>query len=185
MNRELKVLYATHFINVTADYLLIPIFALLITHITSKVQFVGMIFAIQYIISSIISLFVIRLKDGSHLDEYLLTTNYFIKGLGWLFLVFFQTMPMLILVQIMLGIASGIGSPSFGALISEHLDKNKHLSEWGDLVFIQNIAVGIGSITAGFMYSRFGFPAIFALMAAFEFTSFFVTHYGLQSRTSR
>ncbi|OGK18963.1 hypothetical protein A3G67_00075 [Candidatus Roizmanbacteria bacterium RIFCSPLOWO2_12_FULL_40_12] len=185
MNRELKVLYSAQFVNALADYLLIPIFALLVIQISTKVQLVGVLFAIQYLTSSVVSLFVIRMKDQSHLDEYLLKLNYFIKGFGWLFLIFFQTVPMLIFVEILIGIASGIGSPSFSSLISEHLDKNKHLAEWGDSILIQNLAIGLGSLLAGYILASHGFTAIFIAMTIFEFASFFICHYALQKRYSR
>ncbi len=185
MNKELKILYSAHFINVLADYLLIPIFALLVTQIGSKIQLVGVLFAVQYVTSSIVSLFVIRMRDGSHLDEYLLKLCYFIKGFGWLLLIFIQTIPMLILVEALIGIASGMGGPSFGALISEHLDKHKHLADWGNLFLIQNVAVGVGSILAGYTLAKYGFTTIFIAMTLFEFASFFICHYALQNRTSR
>ena len=91
---------------------------------------------------------------------------------------------MLIIVQIIMGIAFGIGSPSFANLVSENLDNKKHLAEWGDLMLIQNIAIGVGSAIAGFTLVKFGFTTVFALMAILEFTAFFVFHYATQKHTS-
>ncbi len=185
MSRALKFLYLVHFLNVLADFILIPIFALFVTSVNISVQYVGVLFALGYVTASITSLFLVKVREGKHVDEYLLRLCYFLKALGWFLLIFVQTLPMLIFVQIIKGIGYGLGAPSFAALFSDHLNKNKRLAEWGDLVVIENVAICIGSIFAGFVMVKFGFTAIFITMAILEFFAFFLFHYGLQNRNHR
>ncbi len=171
MNIFLRSLVFINSINILADYLLIPIFALFANQISGNPEFAGILFSIQFISSAFCGLIIIKTKDTVGLNNRLLEINYLMKSAAWLLLAFSQNIPTLIIAQLIIGAASAIGGAAYQSLISEHLDKGRHVSDWGILQLLQNIAVAMGSILSGFIFSQFGFTYLFVIMAGLEMTA--------------
>lgn len=171
MNRPLIFLVASNSINVLADYLFIPLYALFIKKIGGGAELAGSLFSIRFISSVVFGIIITRIKDHKTLDNRLLEVNFLLKGLCWLALAFFQSIPIMIVIQIILGFSGSFGGPAFNALVSEHLDKEKHIKDWGLWELVQNGSVAIASILSGFALTAFGFSFLFIVMAILEFIS--------------
>jgi len=89
-----------------------------------------------------------------------------VKAGAWTLLAIHQSIAVLVITQIILGLSDAIGSPSFNSLMSGHLDKQLHISEWSRWDFIQNIATGAASVLSGYIIVGFGFASLFSIMAA-------------------
>lgn len=177
MNKPLIFLVASNSINVLADYLFIPIYALFISKIGGGAQIAGVLFGIRFISSVIFGFIVAKIHDKNKLDDLLLEINFFLKGSCWLILSFYQTIPVMVIIQIILGISGSFGGPAFNSLISEHLDNKKHIRDWGIWELVQNGSVAVASILSGFVLAAFGFKFLFIAMALLEFTSLAVLYY--------
>lgn len=177
MNKPLIFLVASNSINVLADYLFIPLYALFISKIGGGPQIAGILFGVRFISSVLFGFIVAKINDKKRLDDLLLETNFFLKGSCWLILAFYQTIPMMIIIQIILGISGSFGGPAFNSLISEHLDNKKHIRDWGIWELVQNGSVAIASILSGFLLTAYGFKFLFIAMAILEFTSLAVLYY--------
>ena len=81
---------------------------------------------------------------------------------------------MLIFTEIILGASEALGSTAYNVLLSEHLDGNKHLSEWGINQMTGNLTVGISSVVSGFIVIYFGFPIMFFLMTSISLIAFVI-----------
>lgn len=177
MNKFLKFLLLGQSINVLADHLLTPIFAIFILGIGGNAQIAGFLWGIQFAVSAVVGFFVLKFRDKKNLDLSLVKLNYLIKCLAWTLLIFNQSIPAMIIVQIMIGFASAIGGPSFNSLVSEHLDKNQHIQDWGTFQLTANIVVAISSVLGGLIMANYGFTYIFILMAILELLSLLVIHF--------
>lgn len=174
MNKFLKFLFLGQSINLLADHLLIPIFALFVLSVGGSAQLAGILWGIQFAISAVIGFFVLKLRDRRNLDYTLLKANYLIKAIAWILLVFNQSIPTMIIAQVLIGFAAAIGGPSFNAVTAEHLDRNQHIKDWGSLQLISNSVIAIASVISGIIMVNYGFVIIFMLMSLLEFISLII-----------
>jgi predicted MFS family arabinose efflux permease len=174
MNRYLKILLTINSISIIADYLLIPIFAIFITEIGQKGQLAGILFSFQFFISAVVGILVSRIYDHKGLSDTFIELNYLLKGIAWSILAFNQSIPTLLIAQLFIGIAGAIGAPAYQSLISEHLDKDRHIGDWSITLLSKNISVALGSILSGFLFYTLGFNYLFAIMAIIEFVALYL-----------
>lgn len=184
MNNTLKILYLSNTVFVFAASLLTPVYALFITKIGGGAELAGILFGIEFISVSLVSLVIIRLKDRTSLDHKLLHIGFLMRGFCWLLLAFIQTIPILLVVQVLTGIAEAVATPAFQTLVSEHLDREKRLTDYSKMELIKNPVIAIASILSGFIIARFGFNTLFGLMAIFAFTSSFVLNSAMKKNQS-
>jgi MFS family permease len=72
---------------------------------------------------------------------------------------------MLLLVQFLLGISAALVNPSFDALFTEHLTKEKVIVEWGGWEGLTAIATGAAAFVGPYLIVNFGFPFVFTSMS--------------------
>lgn len=176
MNKFLKFLFVGQSVNLLADNLLVPIFAIFILSVGGNAQIAGILWGIQFATSALVGFFVLRLRDKRNLDFTLLKINYLIKGIGWSLLILNQSIAAMVVVQVVIGFASAIGGASFNAIVSEHLDKDRHIKDWSFLQLISNAVIAISSIIGGIIMANYGFTTIFIMMSLLEFLSLAVIY---------
>lgn len=165
MNAKLRLLFISNGIQVFGATLLVPVFALFIADIGGGPELAGILFGISFVTTAFVNLFVMRIEDRRLLDATLYKIGMAIKICAWVMLALVQSIPVLIAAQVILGVAASIGSPAFGALVSENLDKKRHISDWARWDFSMNLATGLASAVSGFIVVHLGFPVLFAVMA--------------------
>jgi len=166
MNNKLRLIIASNGIQVFAATLLIPVFALFTQSIGGGPQLAGILFGISFLTTAVVNLIIIRIHDRKLLDANLYKVGMIVKAGAWTLLAIHQSIAVLVITQIILGLSDAIGSPSFNSLMSGHLDKQLHISEWSRWDFIQNIATGAASVLSGYIIVGFGFASLFSIMAA-------------------
>lgn len=171
MNSQLKLLFVANALITLGGTMILPIYALFIKQAGGGVEMAGILFGATFVSASVAEIAVIRFKDRPGLSLKLLKLNFIIRGLCWLVLAFFSTIPVIFLAQVIIGASSAFGSPAFNSLVSEHLDGQKHIREWGMWELVYNPSVAIGSILGGFFVVSFGFGSLFIIMAALAFIS--------------
>jgi MFS family permease len=171
MNPQLKALFTANALFVFAGNLLVPLYALFIDDIGGGLQLAGMLYSVQFITATVVGLFVMRIQDRSRLDLNLLRMSHFGRATVWLVLSFIPSVPVLLLAQIVTGALEAFGTPAFEALVSEHLDKRKHLGEWGAWEMMKSIGISIASVSSGFLATEYGFEGLFLCMALLGYAS--------------
>lgn len=174
MNRDLRILFLANAIFTFAGMLLVPVFALFVVKSGGGAELAGVLFGISFLVSALVDLILIRLKDKRFLGLRLLQINYLVRGLAWLLLAFISSVPTIILAQIIIGVTNAIGGIAFNCLVSEHLDGKKHIQEWGYWDLIVNPVVAVASALSGFLAVRFGFSSLFFIMSLLAFGSFLI-----------
>lgn len=96
-------------------------------------------------------------------------------ALGCLSYLFVYNQMSLILTQIILGLSQAVLSPAFDAIYSEHVDRKKSTSEWGDWEAMQFIVTAIAAITGGYLANQFGFKSLFVFMFIISLGSIFTS----------
>ena len=174
MNKPLRFLLIANSINILADNLFVPIYALFITKLGGGPQLAGILFAIRFLSIAVFVLLIQRFRDKVNLDSQMLQVCFLIKTIAWTFLAFNQSIPALVIAQIAFGLSGAIGAPAFNSLVSENLDKKRHIHDWGIWELMQNLAIAVAAALSGFIMVSFGFSFLFILMATLEFISLLV-----------
>lgn len=180
MNKRLKFILLSNTIFVFAGSLFAPLYAIFVLQLNGDVELAGILIAVQFFVSFLVGLVIVKLKDKACQSESLLKANFLLRGIAWTMLALFPSIGIVFVCQIIHGIAEAIGSPSFNSLVSENLDNKKHIKDWGFWELIKNPAISAASLMGGFIVTFLGFNILFGLMAILAFTSFFVYHISLK-----
>lgn len=164
MNRELKLLFGSNAVFTLAAHLLIPVYALYIFQAGGGPELAGLLYATIFVSSAITDLVIIKFQDRRNLGLKMLKLNFLVRGLTWGALAFINTIPAIFVAQVVIGITQAIGSSAFNSLVSEHLDGQKHIKEWGTWDLVASPAVALGSVMGGIIAGRFGFSMLFMTM---------------------
>lgn len=104
--------------------------------------------------------------------------NLWLLGIGWFFWVlsvtsygFIDSVPKLLLAEILSGLGSAFSSPVFDAEFSEESSHNL-LIGWGNFEAITSIITGIAALVGGSIAYYFGFKALIHLMIVTAICSF-------------
>lgn len=165
MNKSLKILFLYNGIFVLASSLLGPLYALYVGKLTPGILSVSISWAAFMISGTIFTYFVSKIKDNMIKHEYMLVISFLIRAFIWILFIFINSIPQLIILQILLGIGEAIGNPAFDSIFAEHLDKNKHISEYANWKVVEKLATAAATIFGGMIVTLFGFPSIFILMS--------------------
>jgi MFS family permease len=170
-NSALKVLFVSNSIYVFASLLLGPLYAVYVQKIGGGVLLVSISTAVFYVSSTLFLLFMARWGDRVREMELLLVASYIIRGFGFLCYIFLNSSLLLILVQVVFGLAESLGTPTFGALFAKHVDRKEEVLEYSDWAIVSNLVMALGTIVGGFIVSGLGFTFLFVTIAILCFLS--------------
>lgn len=173
LNKALKILLITNALILLAAAMLGPIYAIFVEEIGGDLldaSFAGGIFALAAGITVLLSgTYADKIKQ----DERIVIAGYSIMGLGFLFYLFVNSVWVLFIAQIIIGLGEAIYSPAFDKLYSRHLDDHKEGVEWGGWESMYYFTTAAGAVLGGFIANLFGFKALFVIMSALCFFSAF------------
>lgn len=172
MNPRLKILFISNSLFTMACNLLVPLYALFITQIGGGAELAGILFSLSFFSSTIFGLLVMKFKDKKLLSVHMLKASFLLRVFAWLMLAFYQSIPVLVVAQILNGASTAIGGSSFNSLVSENLDDKNHIKDWGIWEVIVNPAAAIGGLVSGFVLVYGGFQYVFLSMAILAAMSF-------------
>lgn len=191
INPFVRVLIVADTIINSAAGLLGPIFALFIADfITGGNEMVAGISAGVYLLTKSfvqipVANFIDRIK-GERDDFFVLFIFNLISGLIPLSYLFINTELQLYFVQFCLGISTAFTFPTFVAMFTRHVDKNKEGTEWAIYYTFNDIAIAALSILGGYIASRFGFHTLIIIASCVSVTGslmFWPIHNYVKRRT--
>lgn len=172
-NKALKILFLYNSIFVLGESMLGPLYAIYVVEFIDGVTAVSVSWAAFLISTSIFTLLVAKKGDGVKEEEELMMFGYLIRAISWIMMIFISSLWALVLVQLLLGFGSALGGPSFSAIFAKHLDKNKFVKEYSGWFLIRNLSSAAGILIGGVIVGKFGFEALFIIMASLSLVSFF------------
>jgi len=164
-NKALKALLLTNGLILVAAAMLGPIYALFVAKLGGDLLDASIAVGIFALTAGVVSLLSGKLSDEIRHSEKVIILGYSLIGLGFLLYLFVDSIAFLFAVQVIIGFGEAIYSPAFDKLYSLHLDKGKGGTEWGAWESMNYFTYGFGAVVGGVIVSRFGFQAIFLLMA--------------------
>lgn len=162
---------ATNAIILFAGAMLGPIYALFVEEIGGSLldaSIAGAVFALTAGITTLISG---RYVDKIRENEYIIVLGYLIMALGFYLYIFVDTIFLLLIIQVIIGLGEAIYSPAFDALYSKHLDKKKSGLEWGVWESTDYFSAALAALVGGVVVTNFGFSAMFVIMGSISLIS--------------
>ena len=172
-NRALKTLYIYNGIFVFAAALLGPLYAVYVGGIDRSVLAVSTSWSVFLLSIMVFTYAISRFGDRVKEKKNLLMAAFLIRGGVWFAYIFVASIPQLLILQVISGLGEALGTPAFNAIFAEHLDKGKHIREYGNWVIIAAGVMGVGTFIGGLVVTYLGFPYLFSAMSGLAILSFF------------
>lgn len=170
-NKALKILLVTNSLILLAGAMLGPIYALFVEQIGGDLldaSIAGGLFALS---AGVISLIFGHLSDKIQRSEWVIISGYALIGLGFSLYLFVDSVLFLFAVQILIGFGEAMYSPAFDKLYSLNLSEGRGGTEWGAWESMNYFTAAFGALAGGLIVTRFGFNAIFIIMAILCYVS--------------
>lgn len=159
---------------------MLPFFAIFIlqkitvNNIAESIKIVGFAELIFYFVKSVAQIPIGKYLDKNHGEKddfwFMVAGTFIIAAIPIGFL--FSSQPWHIyLLQAFHAIAAAMVFPSWSAVFTRHIDKDKEAIEWSTQSTFANFAVGIASALGGVTAANFGFNSIFIFASIFTIIS--------------
>ncbi len=170
LNRPLRTLITINVLFTFVVGIFAPFYAVFVVEeLGGELAFAGMSWGVFTIISGVLMLLFIKWELRVREQELLLALGYLIRSVVFVSYAFMDSLPQLLLTQVLWGIAAAIGVPAFASLYSEHTSREHSIGEWGGLEGVTAIASGLAALIGGLIIESFGFQIVFFLMAGISF----------------
>ena len=169
INAVIKLLIISDVIWVGSLGLLTPIFSLFIVGFIDGGNAVvaGTAAAIYLVVKSIFQIPAAMIIDkikGEKDDFYVLFFGSLCAGLVPLSYLFIHTPAQLYAVQFLYGLVVAFTFPSFMAIFTRHIDKNKEGTEWGAYFTLTDFTTAIAASIGGVLAQFLGFHVLIVVM---------------------
>lgn len=174
VNRMVTYLILADFFIISGWGLIGPIFAVFITGQIkgAGIEAVGLASTIYFLLKSGLQVPLANIIDkikGEKDDFLALLIGSFIISLVPLFYIFVKNVPQLFLAQAIYGIGGALSYPSFMALFTRHIDKQKEGWEWSLYYTTVDLSAAAVAAIGGYLAKYIGFNYLFLLVSILSF----------------
>lgn len=174
MNPVVRYLILSDFLLMGGLGLLAPVFAIFVENSIKggNAAIVGTASAIYLITKSIVQIPAASIIDrirGEKDDFWVLFSSSIVSAIIPLMYLFVSTAIGLYAVQFVYGVAAAFAFPTYMALFTRHVDKDREGTEWGIYFTLTNLGSAFTAFVGGVMASTVGFNALIILMSALAF----------------
>ncbi|MDH5533897.1 MAG: MFS transporter [Candidatus Pacebacteria bacterium] len=169
INPVVKFLILSDVLVVGATGMLAPLFALFIEDyiIGSSAMVVSVAMGVFLISRSLLQIPIATLIDkikGEEDDFNFMFIFSVLMALTPLLYLYIKTPVQLYLVQALLGVFTAITYPSYMAIFTRHVDKNREGTEWGIYYTMTDLGSAFLAVLGGYVAETFGFPQLISLV---------------------
>lgn len=170
INPIIRFLIISDVLIVGSTGMLAPLFALFVEDfiIGGDAVVVSIAMGIYLIARSILQIPIAQMVDrkkGEKDDYFFMITFSVIAALLPLILLIINQAWQLFLLQFALGVATAITYPSYMAIFTRHIDKNKEGTEWGVYYTLTDLGSAILAIIGGYIAKNIGFYHLIITMS--------------------
>ncbi len=159
-----KIILYTNGLILLSGAMLGPIYALFVEDIGGSLLDASYAFAIFSFTAGIVTVLSGKYVDKIKENELILVLGYGIIGIGFILYIFVNSIFLLFLVQIIIGIGEAVSWPAFDVLYNKHIDKNNPGKWWGIWESLNYFTIGTGALIGGFLVTFFSFNIMFIIM---------------------
>ncbi len=166
LNRGLRILLLTNSFVLMAGAMLAPIYALFVEKIGGDLLSASITSAIFALTAGVTSLFIGKYADKKGKDVPLLVGGYAVMAVGFIAMMFANSIWDLFIIQALIGFGEATYSPAFDAVYTRHMSKRKAGLAWGSWEASYYFSSTCGALLGGIIVTAFGFNMIFIIMAS-------------------
>ncbi len=164
MNRAEHLLLYGNNLWCFGEGMLGPLFAIFTERIGGTVLDITWAYATYLFIMGFLMMYVGKVSDGKYSKELIMVVGFALNALFTFGYLFVHSIGSLLFVQIGLGIAAALATPTWEALYSAHVDKKRQGTVWGIVSGEQRIITGLAILIGGAIISSFSFTGLFVVM---------------------
>ena len=164
MNRIIKMMILADATWYFGEGMLGPLFAIFTERIGGNILDVSWAWSIYLIVSGILIILVGKISDKIIGHEKLLFIGYALNALLTFGYLAVDNMWQLSLIQVGLGIATALATPTWDAIYSKNQDTKIAGLEWGLADGSSELLSGIAILIGGFLVAYFSFNVLFLTM---------------------
>ncbi|MBN2087807.1 MFS transporter [Candidatus Peregrinibacteria bacterium] len=164
-NKALRILLITNALILISAAMLGPIYAIFVEKVGGDLldaSIAGGLFALTGGLATLLSG---KMSDKVRHSEFIIILGYAFMGTGFFLYQYVNTVEFLFVIQMIIGLGQATYSPAFDKLYSMHLDNGKGGTEWGAWESMYYFTTAAGAFVGGLIVTKFGFNAIFVIMA--------------------
>lgn len=174
VNRVVSFLTISDFFMLSGWGLVSPIFAVFVTGQVkgAGVEAVGLASTVYFLLKSGLQVPLANIIDkikGEHDDFLAMMVGAVVMSIVPLLYIVVRNVPQLFLVQAIYGIGSALTFPSWLALFTRHIDKNKEGWEWSLYYTTIDLSGAGAAAVGGYLAKYLGFNWLFVLVSVFGF----------------
>lgn len=167
MRKQSKILLMSSYLWEFGEGMLGPLFAVFAERVGGDVLDVTYAWAAFLIATGLCIVLVGKISDRVS-KEKLLVAGYALNAVFTFLYLLVDTPAKLLLVQVGLGIATALATPTWDALYSFNEDKKKAGFMWSLDTGVSDIIIGIAILLGGAILVEFSFTALFIIMGCLQ-----------------
>ncbi|MEK7181425.1 MAG: MFS transporter [Patescibacteria group bacterium] len=164
INPKVKILLYADAIWYFGDGMLGPLFAVFTQRIGGDILEITWAWATYLMAGGLLTILVGKISDEKIKKEKLLVLGYALNAVFTFSYLFVSTSAQLFLVQIGMGVAVALATPTWNAVYAKSEDKKIAGLEWGLADGLAQFLSGVAVVIGGLLVSRFSFKALFLVM---------------------
>jgi MFS family permease len=188
LNKQLKILLYSSNIWYLGEGMFGPLFAVFTNRIGGNVLDITGVWAAYLIATGIFTVLVGKISDKLISKERLMTLGYALNAIFTFAYLFATSQSKLLFVQIGLGIASALATPTWNALYAEYENSGNRKKSgyiWALADGQAEIVTGIGVLLGGLIVNFFSFNSLFLIMGVVQTVATFYVAQILNRRLVR
>ena len=148
--------------------LLGPLIAIFAQRIGGDILTISWALALYLLIAGVAKILVGKFSDGPQQKELIMMVGYALNAICTFGYLFVRTPNELFMVQIGLGIATALATPTWSALYALHQSKKAAGRTWGLAGGEANIAGALAILVGGYIVQNYSFTILFLLMGTIQ-----------------
>jgi MFS family permease len=161
-----RILLKASFIFNFGIGLFAPIYAIFVQKIGGDILDAGIAFAIYFILTGIFVIAFDTSKFYLKNVKKMIILGYFLFAIAYFLFIFIKTPMHLFLLQMLLGLATGIADPAWEGVFSAKGSEKKESKNWAIWTGGVSIIAGISAVVGGIIVTLFSFEVLFGIMSA-------------------
>jgi len=173
MNKIAKSLLITESFWIFGSGLFLPIFAIFSQRVGGDILDAGIAAGLFLIVTSTLEWPIGRLLDRFK-EKWFIVVDYFLEGLIFIGYAFVNSIWLLFILQVFLGIADAIGNPAWESLYDKNTTNKNSGRAWASAHMYPGYFSAIGILIGSALVKFYGFNLVFLSGAVFSFLAGFL-----------
>lgn len=175
MGKNIKILLGASILIHSGVNLFAPIYAIFIKEIGGTLLDAGIAIGIYAFLRGVLYFLLGRMKEHVVSKRVMIFSGYFIFFICYASYIFASSPMHVFFIQAFLALGEVVATPSWSAVIAVSLTKGRERKIYSDFYGYRSLFEGVAAVLGGLFALKFGFDAVFMLMAAFALSASFIS----------